>query len=83
MSVNNEMNILNAQPDDFGGTGSLASSSYKIIVYPFEQYVLTIKVTPDNKFIEVLEIKINKDFLSHRQKMSSLQSFDIESYLES
>jgi hypothetical protein len=82
MFDNNQIHKSSIHSDDFGVTGSLAASTYKIIAYPFDQYLLTIKLTPDNKFIEVLEIKINKDFLSHKQKMSSLNSIDIESYLK-
>jgi hypothetical protein len=82
MSINNGINIADVQADDFEGTGSISFNSYKTITFPFEQYVLTIKLTLDNKFVEVLEIKINRDFLSHKQKMSSLHSIDIESYLE-
>ncbi len=77
----NEIHESVSHSDGFGVTGSLSSSAYKIIEFPFNQYEMKIKLTSDNKFIEVLEIKINKDFLSHKQKMASLNSIDIESYL--
>lgn len=66
---------------DYDATGSPTARKYKIVVYPFEQYELKLKLTPNNEFIEVLEIKLNKDFLSHKQKMSSLNYFNVEEYI--
>jgi len=81
MSLTNEKYLDALASDDVSVTGSFVSSSCKIIVFPFNQYEITIKVTPDNKFVEVLEIKINKDFLSQQQKLATLSSLDIEAFL--
>ena len=63
-------------------TGSIGSSAYKVGICHFEQFIITIKLTPDNKFLDIIEIKVNKDFLSHKQKMASLNDFNVEPYLE-
>lgn len=69
--------------DEPGATGSIGSSAYKVGICHFNQFIITVKLTPDNKFLDIIEIKVNKDFLSHKQKMASLSDFDVEAYLES
>mgnify|MGYP006270578365 CR=1 FL=1 len=65
----------------FGETGSHGEPiDYKIVVYPFDKYHIKIKLTPTNEFVEIMEVKINKDFLSHRQRMASKSSFDVDKY---
>ena len=53
---------------------------YRIISYPFDRYEIKIKVTPNNEFIEIVEVGINKDFLTQKQKIG-LQGFhDVEKF---
>ena len=61
------------------GTGShypdslntvITPKEYKTIVYPFGKYQITIKLSLNNEFIGILEVKVNKDFLSYRQNIS-------------
>ena len=52
----------------------------KIIVFPFGKYQIKIKLTPTNEFIEVVEVKINKEFLSHKQKIASRRHTDVDEY---
>lgn len=63
------------------GTGSHeVSENYKTIIYPFDKYQIKIKVTPNNEFIGITEVKINKDFLSYRQKMSIKGYHDVDKF---
>lgn len=63
------------------GTGSRAEvSDYKIIVFPFDKYEIKIKLTPNNEFLGVLEVKINKEFLSYKQKITHADSHDVEEF---
>jgi hypothetical protein len=63
------------------GTGGYdISNDYKTIIYPFDKYQIKIKLTQDNKFIGITEIKINKDFLSHKQKIASLGFHDVDEF---
>jgi hypothetical protein len=68
--------------DEPDTTGSIGSSTYKVGIYHFDQFIITVKLTPDNKFLDILAIEVNKDFLSHKQKMASLNNFDVEAYLK-
>jgi hypothetical protein len=68
--------------DEPDATGSLGSSAYKVGICHLNQFIITVKLTPDNKFLDIIEIKVNKDFLSHKQKMASLSDFNVEAYLE-
>ena len=52
-----------------GGTGSQeGASEYKAIICPFDKYEVKIVLNNKNEFVEIAEIKINKDFLSYKQK---------------
>jgi len=63
------------------GTGSLGEiRDYRIISCLFGRYEIKIKVTPNNEFIEIVEVGINKDFLTQKQKIS-LQGFhDVDKF---
>jgi len=63
------------------GTGSLGEiKDYRIISYPFDRYEIKIKVSPNNEFMGIIEVGINKDFLTQKQKMS-LQGFhDVDKF---
>ena len=65
------------------GTGSHDKSEdedYKIIRYPFDKYQIKIKLTPTNEFIGIIEVKINKEFLSHKQKIASKGYHDVDEF---
>jgi len=63
------------------GTGNLGElTGYRIISCPFDRYEIKIKVTPSNEFIEIVEVGINKDFLTQQQKIN-LQGFhDVDEF---
>ena len=71
--------IFSDEPDT---TGSIGSSTYRIQICNFDPFIIAVKLTADNRFLDILEVKVNRDFLSHRQKMASLDTFDVEPYLE-
>ena len=61
-------------------TGSILNENFKIIDYPFNEYLIKIKLSDDNEFIEILEIKINKEFMSYKQKIESFGDHNVEKY---
>jgi len=62
-------------------TGRISESEdYKILTTTFDRYDIKIKVSPRNEFIEVLEVKINKDFLSQKQRMGVQSYLDVDKY---
>jgi len=64
------------------GTGSHDKpEKYVIISYPFNKYDIKIKVDQDNKFVSIIEVSINKDFQSYKQKMVK-GYHDIDKYYE-
>jgi len=63
------------------GTGSHeVSKDYKTVVYPFDKYLITIKLSPNNEFIGIAEVKINKDFISYKQKAPPKGFHDVEEF---
>lgn len=61
-------------------TGDHQDENFKIIAYPFEKYEVKIKLSIDNKFLGIMEIKLNKDFLSFKQKMASKGVHDVDKF---
>jgi hypothetical protein len=53
---------------------------YKIILYPFDKYQIKIKLTHSNEFIGIVEVKVNKEFLSHKQKITSQGFLNVEEF---
>jgi hypothetical protein len=63
------------------GTGSPSiPSEYKDIIYAFDKYEIKVRLTPDNQFIGIVEVKVNKDFLSYKQKVTSKGFHDVEEF---
>lgn len=53
------------------GTGYHPSDKdYITRVYAFSQYLITVKLSLDERFIGIEEVKVNKDFRSYKQKAS-------------
>ena len=61
-------------------TGELEDKDYKIIEYPFDKYLLKIALTVTNEFLAVVEIKINKDFLTYKEKIINQSHYDVDEY---
>ena len=54
------------------GTGNKEIfDQFKLIEYFFERYIVKIVLTPSNKFLGIIEVKVNKDFRSYEQKIRS------------
>jgi hypothetical protein len=63
-----------------GTGGSLSPTEFKEVVYPFEQYEVKLRLSPNNEFIAITEIRAKKDFVSYKQKVSPKGFHDVESY---
>lgn len=61
-------------------TGNHQNGDFKTIVYPFDKYEIKVKLSMDNKFIGIVEIKLNKEFLSFKQKMASQGVHDVDKF---
>lgn len=66
------------------GTGNHKVSEelgdYKEIVYPFGKYEIKVRLSLTNEFIGIVEVKVNKDFLSYKQKVASKGFHDVEEF---
>jgi len=63
------------------GTGSLGEAKdYRIMSCPFGRYDIKIKVTASNEFVEIVEVAINKDLLTQKQKTSVRGFHDVEKF---
>jgi hypothetical protein len=63
------------------GTGSQdLAKEYKIAVIPFGKYEITLRLPLETESVEILEVKVNKDFLSYEQKKASKGFHDVEDF---
>lgn len=63
------------------GTGSPDFPiEYKDVVYPFDKYEIKVRLTPNNEFIGIVEVKINKDFVSYKQRLAKKGFHDVEKF---
>lgn len=65
---------------DRGTGGRDRSGDYKFIVYPFDRYQIKVKLTANNEFVGIVEVKMNRDFLSHKQRMASKGVHDVDDF---
>ena len=63
-----------------GSVTSKAEEGYIIRIIPFEQYLISVKLTQDERFVGILEIAVNKDFRSFRHKISRRMIHYIDEY---
>jgi hypothetical protein len=62
-------------------TGShYVPTPYKTIVYPFDKYEITVKLSQNNEFLGIVEIKVNKDFLSFKEKTTPKGYHDVDEF---
>jgi len=63
------------------GTGdSSLTQETRTIVYPFERFNITVKVSPSNEFVGITEVEINKEFMSYKQKIAQQGYHDVEQF---
>lgn len=63
-----------------GTGGSSLFENSKVIVYPFGRYEVKIRLTLNNEFIGIEEIKINKDFLSQKERLAISNIIDVNEF---
>ena len=56
------------------------AGDYKIVSYPFDKYEIKVKVSPSNEFLGIVEVGVNKDFLSQKQKTSLKGYHDVDKF---
>lgn len=63
------------------GTGGRGEGyDYQIVSYPFDRYEIKVKLSPSNQFIGITEVKLNKNFLAHRQRIGAQGYLDVDEY---
>ena len=81
MTTNSDTGVVDSKKLKDIGSGSHApSKDYKMIVYPFGKYEIEVKLSQDDKFIGIMGVRLNKDFLSYKQKISSKGFHDVEDF---
>jgi len=66
---------------DKGGSGSRdIPKDYKEIVYPFDKYQITVRLSLNNEFIGISKVKVNKDFRSYKQRIVSKGFHDVDEF---
>ena len=80
------MNNINIDYEELKnqGTGShTMPRELKIVEIPFDKYIIKIKLSPENEFLGIQGVMVNKEFLSYSQKIAALSAsgyHDVEEY---
>jgi hypothetical protein len=59
--------------DETGGSPDYS----RLVKTRYDRYVVTIKVGPSDEFLEIVEIEVDKSFLSGHQKRQAFGSHDV------
>jgi len=74
------------QSERTAATGDPSSTSEKpnnhLIVYPLGQYEIVIRLSENNSFLDVVEVRVNKDFRSLSQRIASTGHHNAEQFYE-
>ena len=54
----------------------------RIIVYPFAHYQVFVRVSSEGKFLDIVELRVDKEFLSYKQKIESRGYHDVDDLYE-
>ena len=55
-------------------TGTHGEAEFRVVIYPFDRYLVHVKVGPENEFLGIIEITLNRDFLSTAQRIASIKA---------
>ena len=47
---------------------------------PFDKYEIWVRLTEDGKFVDIAEVRINRDFLSPTQRVGKSGYFDVDEF---
>lgn len=50
----------------------------KVIEYPFDRYLVKVGLSPENEFLGIIEINVNKDFRSFSEKLKAEDYHNLE-----
>lgn len=71
---------FSGEPDEgqATATGEPEQEGEKLKACTFGKYVVVVKLTKDDRFVGIEEIRIRKDFLTQKQRMGRIGSHDLD-----
>jgi len=79
-SAESPKEIAKSQVRKEKGTGGSAPKSFKDVIYRFDPYEITVRLSPNNEFIAITEVKVKRDFMSYKEKISTKGYHDVEAF---
>lgn len=64
----------------FVSTGDRAHERLRSVVVPYDRFEIVVLVKTNNEFAGIREVRVNKDFLSYRQRLLTHGVIDVEEY---
>lgn len=65
---------LDYRDSEIQETGAHRSAKSRIVVCPFDRYLVQIELGPGDEFLGIAGISVNRAFLSTAQRIASLQA---------
>jgi hypothetical protein len=71
---------FSGEPDEgqVTATGEPEQVGGKLKACPFGKYVVVVRLTKDDRFVRIEEIRLRKDFLTQKQRTSRIGSQDLD-----
>jgi hypothetical protein len=79
---------FNQDEDDIFSVGYSSTGDHdifeetKIVTYPFDRYLIKVQLDFANRFLGIIEVKLNKQFLSYEQKRTIQKYHDVDEFYE-
>lgn len=61
-------------------TGSASAGVAEVVVVPFDRYEITLRIDPNTKRVEVLQVRVKTDFRTSEQKLASARYIDVDDF---
>ncbi len=77
MVLNEDNSKLNYNEVVTESTGGQPTTQWKIVTYPFGKYEITVVLTTTGEFVGIAEIRVRRDFLSDKQRVTPQGYHDV------
>ena len=80
----NEIKRIEDVPMGVHGTGDhILYDYFRKAVFPLDKYKITVRLTPNNEFLGIESVEVDKDFMTAQQKLNTVNVLsNIESFYQ-
>lgn len=72
--------VGNYGPVGSTGTGQGEGLARRVVRVPFGQFVISVALSEKNEFLGIVEVSVNEDFRSLRQRLHGVNVHDVDEF---